>query len=308
MTHHHNHHAHRAEFPNAVDTGAAGMRASKVSLLVLGLTAAIQLMIAWASGSVALYSDTLHNLTDALTAVPLWIAFSVGRRQPTQRYTYGFHRAEDLVGVLILVVVVGSALFVIAESFRRLFDPRTIDHIPWVIAAGLIGAASNEFVARYRMRVGRAIGSEALTADGQHARADALTSLAVVAAGVGSALGADLVDPIAGLVVGVAILWLFAGSARRIMRRLLDGIDPGIIDRVQSIILEVEGVEGVSDLRARWHGHQLQVTASIVVESEMSVEEGHHIAEAVAHELDHEFEIPVVAVIHVDPQGLEHSH
>ncbi len=304
----HDHHAHRAEYPNPIDTGAAGISASKVSLVVLGLTAAIQLVIAWASGSVALYSDTLHNLTDALTAVPLWIAFSVGRRQPTKRYTYGYHRAEDLVAVLILVVVVGSALFVIVESFRRLFDPRTIDHIPWVIAAGLIGAASNEFVARYRMRVGRAIGSEALTADGQHARADALTSLAVVAAGVGSALGADLVDPIAGLVVGVAILWLFAGSARRIMRRLLDGIDPGIIDRAQNTILAVQGVEGLSDLRARWHGHQLQVTASIVVESEMSVEAGHHIAEAVAHELDHEFEIPVVAVIHVDPQGLQHSH
>ncbi len=176
--------------------------------MVLGVTALIQGIIVVFSGSVALLSDTLLNVTDALTAIPLWIAFAGGRRTPARRFTCGFNRAEDVAGLVIVAAIAVLTALVIWESFQRLFQPRLIDHIPWVIAAGLIGALGNELVVRYRIRVGRSIASEALIADGRHARTDALTSLAVVGAGVGAAVGSAWIDPAAGLIVSVPIMWL----------------------------------------------------------------------------------------------------
>jgi cation diffusion facilitator family transporter len=290
------------------DTSAEGIRATKISLIGLGVTAAIQAVIVVFSGSVALASDTIHNLADALTAIPLWIAFSLGRRRPTRGYTYGFHRAEDAAGLVIVLAIGGSAAFIIWESARRLVEPRQIDNIPWVIAAGLIGAAGNELVARYRVRVGRDIGSEALVADGHHARVDALTSLAVVAAGIGAAVGAAWVDPAAGLAVAAIILGLLVRSARTMTRRLLDGIEPEVVDKVEGVIAGVDGVRDVADLKVRWQGHQLQVSASISVDPEITVTAGHETAHRVEHELHHAFEVPVTAVIHIDPDGRSDAH
>lgn len=284
------------------------MRATKVSLAGLGVTALIQAVIVAVSGSVALLSDTLHNLTDALTAIPLWIAFAVGRRPATKRYTYGFNRAEDWAGLVIVIAIATSAGLVIWESGQRLLDPRLIDQIPWVIAAGFVGAIGNELVARYRIRVGQSIGSEALITDGRHARTDALTSLAVVAAGTGAAFGQAWVDPLAGLVVAIPILWLLARSARRVFRRLIDGIEPELVDTAASTIAGVDGVDSVEDLRVRWHGHQLRITASIAVASELSVKEGHDLAHTVEHDLYHAFTTPVVATIHVEPSDHPDRH
>lgn len=284
------------------------MRATKVSLAGLGVTALIQAVIVAVSGSVALLSDTLHNLTDALTAIPLWIAFAVGRRPATKRYTYGFNRAEDWAGLVIVIAIATSAGLVIWESGQRLLDPRLIDQIPWVIAAGFVGAIGNELVARYRIRVGQSIGSEALITDGRHARTDALTSLAVVAAGTGAAFGQAWVDPLAGLAVAIPILWLLARSARRVFRRLIDGIEPELVDTAASTIAGVDGVDSVEDLRVRWHGHQLRITASIAVASELSVKEGHDLAHTVEHDLHHAFTTPVVATIHVEPSDHPDRH
>lgn len=190
----------------------------------------------------ALASDTLHNFGDALTAIPLWIVFSLGRRRPTRSFTYGYHRAEDVAGVVIVLAIGASAALVVWESVQRLLEPRLIDFIPWVIAAGLIGALGNEFVARYRIRAGRRIGSEALVADGQHARTDALTSLAVVVAGVGAAFGAAWVDPVAGLFVALVIVRLLGRSVRSITWRLLDAVEPELVDTTESVISGVDGV------------------------------------------------------------------
>jgi cation diffusion facilitator family transporter len=290
------------------DTSTEGIRATKISLLGLGITAALQAVIVIFSGSVALLSDTLHNLADALTAIPLWIAFSLGRRLPTRRYTYGFHRAEDAAGLIIVLAIGASAVLIVWESTRRLLDPRLISHIPWVIIAGIIGATGNELVARYRIRFGRGIGSEALVADGQHARTDAMTSLAVVAAGIGAAFGFAWVDPVSGLVVAAAILWLLGRSARSLTRRLLDGVDPELVEAAGAAILSVNGVRGLGDLKARWQGHQLHITASISVDPELSVTAGHETAHAVEHQLHHAFGFPIDAVIHVDPHGRSESH
>jgi cation diffusion facilitator family transporter len=287
-----------------LDAGAEGIRATKVSLVGLGVTALLQFVVVNLSGSVALASDTLHNLGDALTAIPLWIAFSLGRRQPNRSYTYGFNRAEDVAGVMIVVAIGASAALVVWESMRRLLEPRAIDHIPWVIAAGVIGAAGNELVARYRMRVGRRIGSEALVADGQHARTDALTSLTVVAAGIGAALGAAWVDPAAGLLVALVILRLLARSARTITRRLLDAVDSELVDTAERVIVGVGGVLAVTDLKLRWHGHQLHVAVSITVDPNLTVTAGHETAHRVEHALHHAYPFPVVALVHVDPDGV----
>lgn len=306
VSHDHDHGGGHGE--SVVDSGAVGIRATKVSLVVLGITTALQAIIVIFSGSVALLSDTLHNFADALTAIPLWIAFAVGRRRPTRGYTYGFGRIEDFAGLLIVVAIGASAVLIIWESVGRLFEPRLIDHIPWVIAAGLIGAAGNEFVARYRIRVGRQIGSEALIADGQHARSDALTSLAVVVAGIGAAFGSAWVDPVAGIVVAGAMLWLLGRTARRMTRRLLDGVEPVIVDDVEESVHGVPGVQDISDLRVRWHGHQLSVAVSICVDPDFTVSEGHDAAHAVEHALHHRFTFPVQAIVHVEPLGRTGAH
>ena len=304
LSHDHDH----APTSAVLDTGAVGIRATKVSLAGLGSTALIQAVIVVVSGSVALLSDTLHNVTDALTAIPLWIAFAVGRRPATKRYTYGFNRAEDWAGLVIVIAIAVSAGLVIGESAQRLVEPRLIDQIPWVIAAGIVGALGHELVARYRIRVGQSIGSEALITDGRHARTDALTSLAVVAAGVGAVFGQAWVDPVTGLTVAIPILWHLTRSARRIFRRLIDGIEPEVVDMATSTIAGVEGVESVDDLRVRWHGHQLRITASISVASTLSVRRGHDIAHTVEHELHHAFPTPVVATLHVEPSDHPERH
>ena len=301
---HDHHHADAA----LLDTGAVGIRATKISLVILGATALIQAGIVVISGSVALLSDTLHNVTDAFTAIPLWIAFSVGRRAPTRRYTYGLNRAEDLAGLAIVAAIAISGALVIRESVYRLFEPRMLDHIPWVIAAGFIGGFGNELVARYRIRVGTAISSQALIADGHHARTDALTSLAVVAAGIGAAVNAPWVDPVAGLVVAVPILWLLAKSARVMLRRLSDGVEPETVDEAREAILAVDGVDGVEDVRVRWHGHQIRVTASVAVDPDLSVTQGHDIAHEVEHALHHQFTASIVATIHIEPRDQADRH
>lgn len=177
-----------------------------------------------------------------------------------------------------------------------------------MIGAGFVGALGNELVARYRIRVGQSIGSEALVTDGRHARTDALTSLAVVAAGVGAAFGQALVDPVAGFAVVVPILWLLARSAQRIFRRLIDGIEPEVLEIAASTIAKVENVDSVDELRVRWHGHQLRITASISVAPTLTVKDGHDIAHAVEHELHHAFTTSIVATIHVEPSDHPERH
>ncbi len=290
------------------DTGAAGVRAAKVSLVGLGITAVLQAVVVAFTGSVALLSDTLHNLTDALTSVPLWIAFALGRRGASKRFTFGLGRAEDLAGLIIVTAIAVSAGGVAWESIRRLLDPRSLDNVPWVIAAGLIGAAGNELVAEYRIRVGRRISSAALVADGQHARADALTSLAVVAAGIGAALGADWVDPVAGLVVAAMILVLLRHAGTRMFGRFLDAVDPALVDRTREVAAAVPGVEGIGEVRIRWHGHLLLVDLVAAVDPDLTVREGHEIAQHIAHDLIHAFPSRVEALVHIDPSGDGAAH
>ena len=236
----------------------------KISLVGLGVTALFQLVIVLVSGSVALLADTVHNFSDALTAVPLWIAFLLGRRAATRTYTYGFGRAEDLAGLFIVAMIALSAVVAAVESIRRFFELQPVQNLGWVFAAGLVGFAGNELVALYRIRVGRRIGSAALVADGIHARTDGFTSLAVVAGVIGIWLGFPLADPIIGLLISVAIAVLLWGTVRDIGRRLMDGVDPALTDKLTAT-LEKHGPAGTVS-RLRWSGHHLQAEVIVLVD------------------------------------------
>lgn len=304
MPHSHDH----TETSPLADTGAAGVRASKISLVGLGATAAVQAVLVVVTGSVALLSDTLHNLTDALTAIPLWIAFALGRRASSKRFTFGLGRAEDLAGLVIIAAIAASAGGVAWESVRRLFDPRSLDHVPWVIAAGFIGAAGNELVARYRIRVGHRISSAALVADGHHARADALTSLAVVAAGVGALFDIDWMDPAAGLVVAAMILVLLRHSTVRVLGRFLDAVDPELVDQTERAAAEVGGVVTVEGIRMRWHGHRMLIDLVAAVAPDLSVREGHDIAQRISRNVMGAFPFKTEVLVHIDPCDTPDAH
>ena len=289
---------------SALESSAEGIRALKISLVILALTALAQLVVVLMTGSVALLADTIHNFSDALTAVPLWIAFVLARRAPTRRYTYGYGRAEDIAGVFIVAMIALSAVVAGYESVRRLIDPQPITHVGVVLAAGILGFVGNEAVAVYRIRVGRRIGSAALVADGLHARTDGFTSLAVAAGAVGVLAGFPLADPIVGLLITVAILVVLRSAARDIYRRLMDAVEPELVDTAEAALRAVPGVQDVESLRLRWLGHRLRAETDITVESNLSVAEGHAIAVDAEHQLLHAVPRLDAATIHVNPSHI----
>ncbi|MFP8940559.1 cation diffusion facilitator family transporter [Streptomyces fenghuangensis] len=285
----------------ALESSARGLRALWVSLAVLGATALAQLVVVAMSGSVALLGDTVHNLADALTAVPLGIAFLLGRRAATRRFTYGYGRAEDLAGVVIVAAIAASAALAAWTAIGRLTDPRDMEHIPAVAAAAVTGFVGNEWVARYRIRVGRRIGSAALVADGLHARTDGFTSLAVLLSAGGAALGWRLADPIVGLAITAAILLVLRDACREVFHRVMDAVDPGLVDTAEEALLGVEGVRGVGELRMRWIGHRLRAEVAVVVDGDLSVRRAHRIAVEAEHALLHAVPKLTAALVHADP-------
>jgi cation diffusion facilitator family transporter len=298
----HHHRLHPAGAA-ALATGE-GTRATWVSLVGLGVTAGLQLLVVVMSGSVALLADTIHNLTDALTAIPLLIAFHLARTPPSRRYPYGYHRAEDVAGLAIVAIIGVSGVLAGIEAVRRLLHPRPIDAIGWVVVAGIVGFIGNEAVATYRIRVGRRIGSAALVADGLHARTDGLASLGVVVAAIGSMLGFDRSDAVVGLAITVAILVTMWHAARAVLHRALDGTDESTLSLIEVVAGSVSGVEHVSDARARWSGHRLLAELKVTVSPTITVEDGHVIAEEVEQALLHEVPRLADAMVHVDP----HEH
>jgi len=290
-----------------MESNAAGVRAVKISLVALAATAAAQLVVVYFSGSVALFADTVHNFADALTAIPLWIAFALGARPATRRYTYGFGRAEDLAGLFVIAMIAVSAVIAGVESVRRLGNPVPIHQVGWVAAAGLIGFIGNEFVAVYRVRVGRRIGSAALVADGLHARTDGFTSLAVLLGAGGVALGFPLADPIIGLIITAAILAVLRTAARDVFRRLLDGVDPNFLDKAEDALIAEPGVIAVRSVRMRWIGHRLHAEAELDIEPDTSLAEAHRIAHEAEHTLTHAVPKLSSALVHAYPAKAPHA-
>ena len=296
-------HSHDAadSVDSALEASAEGIRAVKISLVVLFVTALAQAVVVVITGSVALLADTIHNFSDALTAVPLWIAFVLGRRRPTSRFTYGYGRAEDLAGIFIVVMIAASAVLAGYESVRRLLDPTPLTY-PWVvIAAGVIGFAGNELVASFRIRVGNKIGSAALVADGLHARTDGFTSLAVVIGALGVLAGFPLADPLVGVLITVAILVVLRGAARDIYHRLMDAVDPALTEQATATVSSTPGVLGIEHVRLRWIGHRITADAGIVVAQDLDLVTAHQIAHEAQDRLLREIPKLTEATIHVSP-------
>ncbi len=298
-------HSHDAadKVDSAMEASSDGLRALWISLIVLGITAAIQAVVVALSGSVALLGDTLHNVADALTAVPLGFAFLIGRRPPTRRYTYGYGRAEDLAGIVIVLVIAASSVLAAYVAIRRLAHPQDVHHLWAVAVAALVGFAGNEIVARYRIGVGRRIGSAALVADGLHARTDGFTSLAVLIGAGGVAIGWWWADPVVGLAITVAIAFVLKDAAVQVYRRLMDAVDPELLDRVEAVLRETPGVLDIGTARMRWIGHQLRAECEIVVDGDSTVVAAHAIAHDAEHRLIHEVPRLTSAIVHAEPSG-----
>jgi len=298
-------HSHDAKdsLDQALEASSDGIRAVALSLVLLLLTAGVQALVVVTSGSVALLGDTLHNAADALTAVPLWLAFRLSRRAPTTRFTYGYGKAEDLAGLAVIGLIAASAAFAGYEAINRLLHPENVSHLGFVMAAAVVGAVGNEVVAQYRIRVGRRIGSAALEADGIHARTDGVTSLLVLVGAVAVALGAQWADAVVGLVITVAIIVVGYQAVRSVGQRLLDAVDPAIVKRIAVVVGSVDGVVSVTEVRARWAGHRLLAQVRLSVDGGLSVTKAHEIAEVVHHELLHNLSNLSDAIIHVDPSG-----
>jgi cation diffusion facilitator family transporter len=295
-------HSHEAvdRIDPAMETSREGIRTLWISLAVLGLTTVVQAVIVALSGSVALLGDTIHNAGDALTAVPLGIAFVLGRRAANRRYTYGYGRAEDLAGILIVAVIAASAALAAWAAVDRLLNPQDIGHLWAVSGAAVAGFAGNEWVARYRIRTGRRIGSAALVADGLHARTDGFTSLAVLLGAGGAALGWRWADPVVGLLITAAILFVLKDAAREVYRRLMDSVDPQLVHAAEGALHRVDGVRGVGQVRMRWIGHALRAEADIVVDPHLTVVAAHRLAVAAEHALIHAVPRLTAATVHTD--------
>ncbi len=294
-------HSHDHQTDAALEDSADGWRTLWLSLAGLAATAAVQGVVVALSGSVALLGDTLHNAADALTAVPLGVAFMLARRRPTRRYTYGYGRAEDLAGIAIVALIAVSCAVALAAAVQRLAHPQPVTHLAAVAIAAVIGFVGNELVARYRIRTGRRIGSAALVADGRHARADGFTSLAVLVGAGGMALGWTWADPVVGLAITVAILTVGWQAARDIGARLMDSVDPAVTDTAEATLRATPGVLGAEPVRLRWVGRRLRAECAILVDPHCSVIEAHAVAVSAEHRLIHAIPHLAAAVVHADP-------
>jgi cation diffusion facilitator family transporter len=302
---HHHAHAHGVVDPVLV-TSARGLDALKLSFLILGLAALIELGVVVLSGSVGLLADMIHNAADACTAIPLAIAFVMSRRAPTDRFTYGYGRVEDLAGVAIVLVILASAIAIAYEAVPRLIRPEPIGALGAVAAAGIVGFIANEAAAQIRTRAGNEIHSAALVADGHHARVDGLASLAVAAGAGAVKLGYPIVDPIVALAITILIFVMVFDSARTVSIRLLDGVDPGLIAELRHIGEHVRGIRGVREIRARWIGHRLHADASIALEGSLSVDEAAELVERLRHEASHH--LPQLSALHVSIDSDHEAH
>jgi cation diffusion facilitator family transporter len=298
-------HSHDAadQVDDVLEADADGRRALLISLVALALTALIQGLAVVASGSVALLGDTLHNIADALTAVPLLIAFRLARRPATKRYTYGYGRAEDLGGLFVIAMITLSSVLAAYEAIDRLFQPRDVKHLWAVAGAAVVGFLGNELVARYRITVGRRIGSAALVADGLHARTDGFTSLAVLLGVGGLALGWRQADPIIGLLITVAILGVLRSAVRQVGARLMDAVDPALVDQATAAVISVAGIESVRELRIRWIGHTLRAEVDATVDPSLTVVEAHDLAHHAERHLLAEVRRLTAATVHTSPKG-----
>lgn len=296
-------HTHLPRGEHAMST-EEGLRVVANATVAMFAVALIEFGFFALGNSAGLLSDALHNLGDVLTTVALFVAFRLARRPATRRHTYGFHRAEDLAGAVIAIVIVLSAVAAGYESFRHLVEHAVPRQIGWGILAALIGFAGNEALAEYKLRAGRRLGSQALVADGQHSRIDGITSLAAAVGLVLTWLGWRQADAIAGLVISVAILYILLDVGREVIARLMDAVEPGALEEARALALATPGVRRVDEVRGRWAGRQLFIALILAADAGLTLAEAHDIAERVRQEVLAHVPGAAIVDIHVDPADL----
>lgn len=294
-------HSHAAadKIDETMESNERGIAALKISLIALLITAGLQLVVVLFSHSVSLLADMIHNFGDATTSIPLWFAFALAKRGTSRRFPYGYGKVEDLAGVAIVAVIFLSACVAAYESVMKIIHPQPMLHLWWVALAAVIGFAGNEAVAVFRIRTGKEIGSAALVADGMHARVDGFTSLAVLLGVIGAALGFPLVDPLIGLLITVAILFIVKDAVIAVFNRMVEKIEPEILQEVEHAPLHIPGVQKVEHARARWVGHRVFADLEISVDPEMSVRDAHAVSDAVQETLKSHVPSFGEAIIHV---------
>src|ERR1700742_1781970 len=259
-------------------------RALAVSAIALAPTGLAELLLALVTGSVGLLGDAIHNLSDVSTSAVVFLGFRLSRRPPTQRYTYGLERAEDLAGIGIALVVWASAAVAGLESVRKLLEHGRTAHVGVGIAGALLGIVGNQVVARYKLRTGRRIHSATLIADARHSWLDALSSAGALAGLVAVALGQSWGDPVAGLAVTAFIGHVGYEVTADVLRRLADGIDPEVINRAEAIAGSVPGVVH-AHARARWIGRSLRIEVEGWVDGALTTREADDLGGQVADQI-----------------------
>ncbi|MBI2678561.1 MAG: cation transporter [Candidatus Koribacter versatilis] len=306
--HGHDHGHDHGRIDPSIATSDRGLWAVKWSFVGLFVTACIQLAIVLLSNSISLLADTIHNFADAATAIPLGIAFLLMRRPPAKRFSYGYGRVEDFAGIVIVLIILASAGVAAYEAIQRLLHPEPVTHLAAVIVASIIGFLGNEGVAIFRIKVGREIGSAALMADGYHARTDGWTSLAVLFGALGVYFGYPKADPVIGLLITAAILVIVWQSAKDVLLRTLDAVEPDVLEELRHSALHVDGVREVTEVRARWLGHRLVAELNVAVAPELTVDRAHAIAADIHAELMRHLKFLSRASVHIDPVGASGEH
>ena len=299
LGHSHDHHHEYDLAKNSKD----GIKTLKISFLGLMITAAFQFFVVLYTGSVALLADTIHNFSDALTAIPLWIAYRLNLKQKSKKYPYGYGRAEDLAGLFIILMIALSAFIVFWESIKRLYNPVEMDHLGILAISGIIGFLGNEFVAKYRIRVGKRIGSPALVADGMHARTDGLTSLAVLIGAFGAYVGYPIIDPIVGLLIGFMILMILKDTTSTLWFRLMDKADLELIEKIENISISYDGITQIREVKTRSSGQSLFAELHIVMNREYTIEESHNITNILKEGLQSQIKNLVEVTVYPIPCG-----
>jgi cation diffusion facilitator family transporter len=259
-----------------------------VSAVGLAATGLIELLLAILTGSVGLLGDAIHNLSDVSTSAVVFLGFRLSRRPASERYPYGLERAEDLAGIGIAVVIWASAAFAGVESVRKLIEHGHTTDVGWGIVGAIVGIVGNQLVARYKLVVGRRIGSATLIADARHSWLDALSSAGALVGLIAVAAGQPWGDPVAGLAITALICHVGYEVTSDVVRRLADGVDPEIIRAAESAAGSVPGVVH-AHARARWTGRTLRVEIEGWVDPDLTARDsdalGRRVADAIADEL-----------------------
>jgi len=282
----------------------AATRAVVISAVALDIASGLEFATSRTGHSAGVLADALHNAGDVLTTLVLLVAFGVARRPATRRFTEGFGRVEDVATLVIIIIIVFTAAAAAFESLGRIISSEGYQGSVPAMAAAVVAVIANLGVSEYKIRVGRRIHSVALETDGLHSRLDALVSAAAFAGLLLAWMGFAIADPLAGIGITIAIVYILAGTVGRLVLRMMDAVDPEVIDQISSAARGVKGVLGVHDVRARWVGRELVAVLHVEVAADAMLAQAHDVAMAVQHEVEHQ--VPAVRLdVHMDPGGSE---